>query len=180
MWQAVKDGWQPPRDISEEEYASLKSGPPSALRGFAGTGGSFGGKWFAGYARGGKQANGSPRNHQAESARAVMKQATAMAHANIVAGSYEQLTVNSTCVIYCDPPYASTLNYKAVGEFDHDKFWTIAEQWTNQGALVLVSEYSAPGGWRCIAQFDHRRSVCLAGDRKANVERVFMLNEPGA
>jgi DNA adenine methylase len=51
LWSAVQRGWEPPVEVTSAEYASLREAAPSALRGFAGYGCSFGGKWFGGYAR---------------------------------------------------------------------------------------------------------------------------------
>ena len=34
MWQALQDGWQPPRVVTEAEHATIKHAPPSALRAF--------------------------------------------------------------------------------------------------------------------------------------------------
>lgn len=176
MWRAVMDGWTPPEYVTEDEYAKLRNEPPSALRGFVGFGGSFGGKWFGGYARGGFMANGNPRNHQAESARAVMARRHEISGSQVQFdhGSYDRGRATSNMVVYCDPPYASTLGYKGTGEFDHAAFWRWCREQVNRGALVFVSEYSAPDDFECIAEFDHRMSVALTTDRKTTVERLFV------
>lgn len=174
MWQAVKDGWTPVTDVSEEEYAELRSSTPSALRGFVGIGGSFGGKWFGGYARGNK-CDGSPRNYLSESARAVLKNSDAIKRATIMHGDYTMAPVTSDCVVYCDPPYTGTLPYGSVGEFDSFRFWSVCESWASAGAAVLVSEYTAPDAWDVVREFPHRRSVSSVGNRCATVERLFML-----
>ena len=59
MWEALATGWEPPEQVSEEEYKALRHAEPSALRGFVGYGCSFGGKWFGGYARS-KKISGDP------------------------------------------------------------------------------------------------------------------------
>src|ERR1700750_2056717 len=51
MWQALQNGWEPPENVTLEEYEAQRHAPVSALRGFVGYGCSFGGKWFGGYAR---------------------------------------------------------------------------------------------------------------------------------
>jgi hypothetical protein len=53
LLRAVRDGIILPDSISQEEYYKLKAESPSVLRGLAGFGCSFGGKWYAGYARSG-------------------------------------------------------------------------------------------------------------------------------
>ena len=178
MWRAVVSGWRPPTFISEAEYANLKGAEPSPLRAFAGFGGSFGGKWFGGYARGGLQSNGLPRNHQAESARAVEKVAKAIAGLRVVVipSDYRHWTPTQGDVVYCDPPYRSTQGY-AVGAFDSDEFWRIAEKWARAGAHVFVSEYQAPEGWDCIWQKEHRQSLTRPEQgRGATVEKLFRFS----
>lgn len=177
MWQAVMDGWTPPESVTEDDYVKLRDESSSALRGFVGFGGSFGGKWFGGYARGGFMSNGSPRNHQAESARAVNARRKEIGTADVkfVHRSYNQgHNGSSNLVIYCDPPYASTLGYKGTVDFDHVAFWQWCRDQVSIGSLVLVSEYTAPNDFVCVAEFDHRMSVALTSARKATIERLFV------
>ncbi len=178
LWQAVAAGWRPPESVTEAEYQAARFWPPGALRGFIGSGCSFGGKWFGGYARGGYMADGSPRNHQAESARAVLAAAPAIRHATIEHRSYESWPVDGGHVVYADPPYAGTLRYAGEsGRFDHEQFWKVAESWADTGAVVLVSEQTAPPGWQPALTFDRRTSVALAADRSMATEHVFMREE---
>ncbi len=52
MWQALMRGeTEPFADVTEAEYAALKTAAPSARRGFVGFGASFGGGWWSGYGR---------------------------------------------------------------------------------------------------------------------------------
>lgn len=177
MWQGLTDGsFVAPDAISEEEYALLRSQEPSALRGLAGFGGSFGGKFFAGYARGGLQANGQPRNHQGESARAATRIADALKDTPTVfeLASYETWVAEPGMVIYCDPPYVNTQGY-TTGSFDTDKFWDVCDSWVDGGASVFVSEYVAPGHWESVWHQSHRQSLVLPEQgRNTTTERVFM------
>jgi DNA adenine methylase len=175
MWQAVSRGWTPPVDgISEAEYQNLRHSEPSALRGYAGTGCSFGGKWFGGYARGGVQSSGEPRNHQAESSRAIAKQAPALHNAEVRHCSYTEWNPSANTVVYCDPPYAGTLKYR--DDFDHELFWTTARSWSESGALVLVSEQSAPVDWTPVLTFGRRNSTALADARTVTQEHLYRLD----
>lgn len=177
MWQAVTNGWTPPQYVSEADYAALRNARPSALRGFAGFGGSFGGKWFGGYARGGQTAALEPRNHQGESARKVAKLGAAMrAGGSVVVthADYHAAPVIPGSVIYCDPPYAATQGY-ATGAFDSIEFWAWAEVAADV-AHVFVSEYAAPSWWHCIWSAEKRQSVTMpAQGREIRVERLFTL-----
>lgn len=141
LWQAVIDGWVPPTSLSEEQYQALRREPdPSALRGFAGFGCSFGGQWFGGYAR-----NADGRNYADVSSRGIVRKAAQMRGVEVLCRRFEDVAVTSECVVYADPPYANTKGYSV--DFDSAAFWRTAAAWADTGAAVLVSEYAAPEGW---------------------------------
>jgi DNA adenine methylase len=165
MWQAAKDGWIPP-EITEDEYARLRDGEPSALRGFAGFGCSFGGKWFGGYARGGG------RRYSFESSRNVQSIARAIRDTSLALCSYSDLNPTRGSVVYADPPYRGTTEYSH--EFNHDAFWLKAKEWSELGVLVHVSEYSAPPEWTAIWSGSHTQFVAK-GSRKETTEKLFVL-----
>lgn len=178
MWQELNAGWEPPSEVSYDRYQELRySTEPSALRGFVGFGGSFGGRWFEGYARGGRNSDGSPRNHQGESARAVVRDIRGMrAKTSTRFDQRDALSISPQPgdVVYCDPPYAGTKNYSKVGQLDHEAFWVVAEQWARNGVHVFVSEYSAPHGWECIWEQPLRSSVRVGSEeRHIATERLF-------
>lgn len=178
MWNAVlQGGWIPPLLVSEDEYESLKTSDPSALRGFVGMGGSFGGKWFGGYARGGFNSDGSPRNHQAESARAVLKIQEALNGVNVGVfrnWSFDQWNPLPGTVVYCDPPYESTQGY-STGGFPHAEFWGTARRWAQNGCEVFVSEYNAPGDFKCVWSKEKRMTLTQPKQgRPVNIEKLFM------
>jgi DNA adenine methylase len=175
MWQAVVRGWRPPDSVTEAEYRALRDAEPSALRGFVGSGGSFGGKWFGGYARGGFN-GATPRNHQGESARAVARIGDRLqaAHVVVTHSDYRALDIPPGAVVYCDPPYRGTQGY-AAGAFDHVDFWAWAEV-TSDFASVYVSEYRAPSWWHCIWSTEKRQSVTRPDQgRELRTERLFAL-----
>lgn len=178
MWKALNEGWEPPTEVSYDLYQELRyTEEPSALRGLVGFGGSFGGRFFEGYARGGNNADGSPRNHQAESARAVLKD---------IVGMRAKKSTNFSCVdvfsvypsrgdvVYCDPPYQDTKNYSRTDSFDHVKFWETIQSWSESGSLVYVSEYQAPEDWKEIWSKPLKSSVRVGSeDRHTATEKLF-------
>lgn len=175
MWQAALAGATFPAEISEAEYAELRDDVPSALRGLVGYGGSFGGKWFGGYARGGYNSDGSPRNHYGESRRSVQRTAQALKFSFVYVAqrSYETWYPGNGAVVYADPPYAGSQGY-TTGDFDHDKFWYTMASWSQAGASVFVSEYTAPPGWVEVWSKPKRQSLTTtAQGREFNTERLF-------
>ena len=173
MWDAVTRGWLPPRTLSEPLYNTLKTSSPSPLRGFAGYGCSFGGKWFAGYARGGKNADGTPQDHAAQSSRSVQKVAPLIRDTlQVVRRGYDETPIIPGAVIYCDPPYRATMGYGVL--FDHDKFWAWAES-ASTVCDVYVSEYDAPDGWVPIWSKAKRQSVARPEQgRNIRTENLFV------
>jgi DNA adenine methylase len=178
MWQAVQIGWTAPDYVTEENYKRLKTLEPSVLRGFVGMGGSFGGKWFGGYARGGFNADGTPRNHLAESARAVNRIGKKLRSNNVHLNrlNYKDALSNNIepAVIYHDPPYAATQGYAGTASFDSAEFWETMNKWVDLGHHVFVSEYTAPDDWECVWQKQHRQSL-VRGDqnRFETTEKLF-------
>lgn len=177
LWRAVwEDGFVPPEEVGVAEYERLRSAPsPSAMRGYVGFGGSFGGKAWGGYAKGGFQSNGSPRNHQGESARAIMRIARSVDPLRVTVnhGDYARWRPLAGDVVYCDPPYAETQGY-ATGAFDSRRFWSTMDLWHFAGAHVFVSEYAAPARWPELASWGHRQSlVTVAQGRPSRIERLF-------
>jgi DNA adenine methylase len=48
-------------------------------------------------------------------------------------------------IIYCDPPYRSTMTYKIMQEpFDYDLFYTQLQKLSHKGFMVYISEYWMP------------------------------------
>jgi len=160
FWKAIREGWEPPAEISYDRYMELLEEDPSALRAWAGFAASYNGRWWGGY---GPTATG--RDYLAESFRSTMKKSEGMKASGVSfrCASYEAHKVDANTVVYCDIPYKhdSGNNHSGLkvphgitgdkiygsNTFDHDKFWKIMGEWAAKGALVLVHEYTAPKGW---------------------------------
>ena len=166
MWQAVQDGWVPPTEHSEAQWRELKDAEPSALRGFAGFGCSFGGRWFGGYARSGG------RSHPAESSRSVMRFKPHMKNVTFLHTPYTYIEPRADDVVYCDPPYEATTKY-SMG-FNHKAFWAWAEDLAAQGVHVYVFEYNAPEGWTCVWEKEQRIQVdANKTNKQTRMERLW-------
>jgi DNA adenine methylase len=181
LCQAVRDGWAPPHEVSREQYEAARLLPDSdPLKAFAGFGCSFGGKWFDGYAYGGK--NGwyaKPGNTYASAAaRSVVRDVAALSACELLRTSFFDVLPGSLDldVIYCDPPYAGTTGYAGAGAFDHSAFWQRCHEWAETGARVYVSEYGCTVSSAIEWEKAHRTHVSRAGDRRATVERVYRIN----
>lgn len=176
MYQALQKGWLPPDSLTEEEYQYLKTQDPSPLRAFAGFGCSFGGKWFAGYARGGD------KNYAGQSYRNIMKQLPTLTLPTNVFQfrdytSFTPEEVNGA-VMYFDPPYQHTTSYKGTAPFNHTLFFDTCRLYHQQGATVFVSEFNTPEDFTPVLEV--QRPVGLGSSKHntsytTNTDRLFML-----
>ena len=180
FWQAIQSGWVPPEAIGRDLYDSLKANPqdhPKELVGFAGSGVSFGGKWFGGHLK--TSASDASRNYAAESSRSAVRQAARIIGVHFVHSDYSELEIPSGSIVYCDPPYADTIRYKE--EFHSQAFWrwAKAKAKADAGCYVFVSEYSAPDFARCILEIQHKTTM----DRNTastRIEKLYALSLAGA
>ena len=146
------------------------------LRTFAGFGCSFGGRWFQGYAR------GRSRNYAGSAARGLRRARGTFVRTEWHQGDYSALSglVDARTVLYCDPPYAATTGYKAIGgTFDHAAFWRWCRLMAGTGARVFVSEYRAPDDVPVREVWSRTGGQSLnntgTGDRAAASERLFLV-----
>ena len=176
----IKNGWLPPKEVSEELYNNIlknKNNYDDCLVGFVGFCCSFGGKFFCGYARGYKNDGKTRRNYASESYRNLIKQAPNLKNIHFNCRDFRDINANiSNFVIYCDPPYRGTTKYKTE-EFPYEEFY----QWCKNMAknnIVLVSEYNMPIDFECIwsketiANFDSNRKS--NDDKNKRVEKLFI------
>lgn len=171
---AVRDGWDPPQDVSEDFYNEVKNNRENydpALVGFVGFGCSFGGKFFGGYARHSEKS----RNCAAEAFRNLAKQRPNLQDAYFYSGDYQsvEIIIPANSFIYCDPPYAKTAKYATY--FDSVAFWVWAKSMSAKGHTVAVSEYSAPDDVLCVGERT-RRKHGQPQRRKAKKGRAFIYS----
>lgn len=174
MWQAVADGWNPPEQVTKDEYIALRNAEPSALRGFVGFGASFGGKWFGGYVQDSDALTRARWNNGpfvAAARTSVLKARDAFRKAKIIHLDYRAHRPDSHTLIYCDPPYAGTLGYGGTSKFDSAEFWGIAQGWSELGATVVVSESNAPPGWRMLAARERKAALRVAVQQENEMRR---------
>jgi DNA adenine methylase len=141
LYKAVQNGWEPPAEVSKETYLAAKTLPDTdPMKAFCGFGCSFGGKWFAGYAKG---FNG-PLTYPQLAARNVKSNVSKCSSFDCIDFN---ITVAGPCdfIFYLDPPYSGTTGYSGVKKFDHNAFVSTIASWSRYTSL-FVSEYSLPIG----------------------------------
>jgi len=171
MWRALQLGWQPPDRIDEDTYQRYKNSPvvEDPLTAFIAFGCSFAGKWFGGYARSGS------RNYAQNARNSLLKRINKLKNATFISLNYVEWSFTKGALIYCDPPYRNTTQYDAVDSFDFDLFWDLMRLWSQQNT-VIISEYTAPKDFKCIAQYPTRTDMHTTNkEDNARIECLYVL-----
>lgn len=175
LYKALREGWEPPSEVSEELHQQVKArrDPDDPLTAFVGYGCSFGGTFFGTYARG---ADG--RNYALNARNGLEKKLSRCSQVVFACAKYDALRLDARHFVYCDPPYADTAGYAAVGAFDSAAFWQWVRVQSSKGARVLVSEYKAPHDFRCV--WEMRAPGDMQGRDKTSgrLERLFEWSGP--
>lgn len=171
---AMSKGWLPPEDLTKDEYQSIKLAPddyPKELVAYAGFQLSYGAVWFGSYRRD----NEGKRNYAKEAFRNVAKQQPNLVGVDFVCCNYLYLPVPPKSLIYCDPPYEGTADYKAGGRIDHDQFWQWCRDKKAEGHTIFVSEYNAPDDFVCVWEKQVNSSLTKNTGAKKATEKLFTL-----
>lgn len=161
------------QEFTEEDYKALRKDDDYEHKGYAGFAYSWGGKWLGGYARDNKG-----QDYVATAKRSATKQSRGLQGVVLVHCSYEELNIPPNSLIYCDPPYANTINY-SVGSFNHERFLDWCRAKASDGHTVFLSEYTAPGDFKCVWSKQIPNNLKRTTDRKSlekAVEKLFMLD----
>lgn len=115
--------------------------------------GSFGSKYFGGYAYDPRYEKRNSNGSAIKTAiKNLEKQRVSLQNINFIHMDFRELPIEriKDYVIYCDPPYRGTTKYKTI-EFPYDKFY----EWCREASTyntVLISEYNMPDDFECIWQ----------------------------
>ena len=140
MWRKIQQGWDPETraeyDLAHQAWkANDYSLIPAHEVGWIGFAGSYRGKFFGGYASGG---------HAEKQSNSIRRQIPNIGHIDLHWAGYWELPIPPESLIYCDPPYLSTTDYKGANSFDHTIFWEWCGQMADDGHTVFVSESTGP------------------------------------
>lgn len=171
LYKSLQAGWIPPETLTEAEYLKLNKtrDPLDPMTAFAGYGCSFGAKYFGGYAR-----NAANQNYARFARNSLLRKLALVRDVVFECASYLDLETDSSCLVYCDPPYANTTGYSATGAFDSAQFWGTCRNWAKSGALVFVSEYAAPDFAREVWSIETKTKLHGEG-QKGRTERLFQV-----
>lgn len=173
-----------PETITEEEYKKVKNNRDDYddwYVGLVGFCGSFGAKYFGGFARRYNK-DGSIFDVPRQAINSLKRQSKQDRFRDVefLNCSFLDLPKDKIkgYVIYCDIPYRGTTKYKTE-EFPYEEFY----KWANEMAkdnTVLISEYNMPEKlFNCIYSKDLKTSLGsgVNGDNNKNrVEKLFICN----
>lgn len=173
----VYDDWKP-TIVSKEKYNEIRANKQAYkphIVGWVGFNCSYSGKYFGGYAGEVKTKIGTIRNYQTEAIKNVEKQVQKLKGVLFESKNYFELDIPENSIVYCDPPYKGTTEYKH--NFDHDLFWDWVREMSKKQLKIYVSEYTAPTDFRCIWEKEAKSSLSAngkIGGNKVSTERLFL------
>lgn len=137
---------------------------------------SYNGRWFdGGYAKPvyEKTKNGTRyRDYYQEKKKNLEEQIPNLKGITFDCCDYRQLPTTKNYMIYCDPPYENTKQFKNSTHFDFGEFWQLMREWSVDN-FVIISELSAPDDFVCIWQKDVQRSMKSTDSTMRAVEKLF-------
>lgn len=169
FWAKVRDGWLPPEEVSKEEYYHYKSIRETLrpeLRAYISIGCSYSGKLWGGYANTYKSGRNRTKEVYNNVKRRVLNKSDIFFTAPYIA------IKPKNAIIYCDPPYAGTTDYKT--KFDHLQFWETMRDWSIDN-IVLISEYNAPSDF--ISIWSKQTTNQIGSDKTYRTENLFILGD---
>lgn len=169
MYRGLQGGFVPPEFVSKEEYRRIREHKDEnpALAGAVGFGSSFGGRWFAGYAR----AKG--RNCALETKHALERDKPTLLKMEFTCCDYRDVKIPHGAVVYADPPYKGTTGYSNK-KFDTNEFWEYMRK-ISEYCFVYVSEQTAPNDFVCIWEKPVRRTLDVNKNNRFTVtEKLFV------
>ena len=184
LYKALQDGWKPPEFIERETYNTYRTkfnnhtytDDEKFLVGYFGFAGSYGGRFYEGGYAGKLFKDGiEVRNYPKEAYNNIKKQLPFIKNVVFNDGSYDELDIPPNSIIYCDPPYENTKQYK--DSFNHSKFWQWCRIKVKEGNEVYISEYNAPDDFICIWEKETKSSLSAngkSGGSKKSTEKLFV------
>lgn len=159
---AIRDGWRPEYIENEEqrrarwEYVKkYKNKVNPAEVAFWGFGVSFGGRFFAGYAK-----NNKGRCYYRSALNSIEKQAPKLKGTHLYWQSYSATLpelLDRPLIVYNDPPYRGALKINYA--FNSDKFWDWVRYNAVGNVFHLISENSAPPDFEPVLEYQKQNRL---------------------
>lgn len=177
MFEGLVSGEKYPEKISPELYNDVKGCFRSGsnkysldFMGWVGFMASYRGTFFRGYSGSIVTAKGGPRDYISEAVRDIAKQIPRLQGVEFRFGDYKNLHIPEESIIYCDPPYMNTAEYRR--GLNHDEFWQWCRERVYDGHKVYISEYQAPEDFVKIWEKPLQNN--MSSDKRKATEKLFI------
>ena len=161
-------------DKVRKSYRNNTDEYPIWYKGFIGFCGSFGNKFYNGYARNSKEDTTGKRTETA--IRNIKEQKHRLKGIKFATKDYKEILKSNftNTVFYFDPPYKGTTKYR--DGIDYDEFYNLCRKLKSQGNYIFVSEYNMPDDFACIWQKETKTTIDKnAKDRNIlRIERLYI------
>lgn len=170
LWGSIKNGWLPTDEwkstssndyytIGENIYNEIKKGNSNFTQQFNTFfmfQCSFGGMYKKGFARNKRKDD----LYTSGIKRTVAKQQKMQQYdCKLTSLSYCDVVIDKKTLLYLDPPYKNTVEYKNANNFNHEQFWDYCREMVEKGHIVLISELKAPKDFINILEIDYKRGL---------------------
>lgn len=173
--QGLRDGRLPLLEVSKELYDHVKQNKEEYddfTVGYIGYELSFGSKFFAGYAK----RDDRKKRGDVYSWKHCMAQADRLRDIEFAVKDFRDLEEVKGCVIYCDPPYRGTTEYKGVPPFPYEEFYDWCRRMSKDNT-VLVSEYDMPEDFEVVWEKPIKVTLEATDNGKKRVEKLWRLKQ---
>lgn len=142
MLTAIRDGWEPPSEISSELYSRLsrQRDVTSPLDSYVGHMCSYAGRYWGGYVPS-RSFDGYTYRAAEQAARKVKRMRPKLQGVSLSVGDFRSLRPQGFSVVYLDPPYLGTDAPGSGGtaDFMEEDLLRMVRTWTNDGHVIFLS-----------------------------------------
>ena len=167
------------KELTLDKYNKIARKPKHKWYGYCNIVLAWGSRWGAGYKHTKKDYLPGAvvkRDYTAEAYRNSQKQSHKLKGIKFNRCSYNDFKYPKNCLIYCDPPYRGTAEYK--DDFDHDKFYKWCKKMTKKGHTVIISEYNMPKkGFKQIWALETKVNFATVTTQAKRTERLFICQK---
>src|SRR5690606_5205393 len=103
---------------------------------------------------------GEGRNYCMNAKNSTLKKIDKMQDVIFVHRDYKALSIPEGAMVYCDIPYKNSTGYSS-GDFNHNQFYSWAEDKAKNGYEIYVSEYehNVPDSWSVVWRKDSKKDI---------------------
>lgn len=165
-----------PSTITEENYQMVRQHKEDfedwyvGLVGFCPT---FGSKYFGGY---GRSKKGPVRDKSQETMRNLKAQAPKLRDVHFTCADFRDIEIPDGAVVYCDPPYRLTTNYRSTKAFPYEEYYDWCRN-VSKRAKIFMSEAEMPEDFKMIWEKELRQQLDIADGARSKFrpERLYTI-----